>query len=130
MNDLEPDMVESVLERLGFDSAPSIDAEGLTAMYRGWCRSVPFDNTLKLIALHGPGDGPLPGMDAEGFFRSFLRHGTGGTCWPTTNAIDALARACGFRSRLVAGGHRGSFGSRPQVAGRFTRAHPRRRHDG
>lgn len=102
MDDLEPGVVEAVLERLGFEAAPAVDVEGLAALYRAWCRSVPFDNTLKLIALHGGSDGPLPGMDAESFFDSFLRHGTGGTCWPTANAIDALVRACGFESRVLA----------------------------
>ena len=102
MNELPSELVETVLERLGHDSTPSIDIDGLTGLYRSWCRSVPFDNTLKLIALHGEGDEPLPGMDAESFFGAWLRHGTGGTCWPSTNALHALAGACGFRSRLVA----------------------------
>jgi N-hydroxyarylamine O-acetyltransferase len=102
MSILRPQTREAVLQRLGFSAAPPTDIAGLTALYRSWCRSVPFDNTLKLIALHGPGSGALPGMDAESFFDSWLRHSTGGTCWPSNNALSSLLRECGFRSRMVA----------------------------
>lgn len=106
MNGIPDDLLEAVLERLGLEQAPSPDEAGLAELYRLWCRSVPFDNTLKLIALRGDraGSSPaLPGMDAEEFFRSWLQHGTGGTCFPSANALRALASACGFDSRLVAG---------------------------
>ncbi len=102
MDDLDPALLEAVLQRLGLDSLPSLDIDGLTDLYRRWCRSVPFDNTLKLIALHGGGEGPLPGMDSALFFESWLRHGTGGTCWPSANALHSLVKGCGFRSRLIA----------------------------
>lgn len=102
MDDLDPALLESVLQRLGLDAVPSLDIDGLTDLYRRWCRRVPFDNTLKLIALHGGDEGPLPGMDAGLFFESWLRHGTGGTCWPSANALHSLASGCGFQSRLVA----------------------------
>jgi N-hydroxyarylamine O-acetyltransferase len=102
MDDLAPDQVERVLDRLGLDTTPAIDVDGLADLYRRWCRSVPFDNTLKLIALNSAEDEPLPGMDADDFFRSWLRHGTGGTCWPTASALHALVSACGFTSRVVA----------------------------
>ncbi len=102
MNQLRSDTVETVLQRLGFSDTPPTDLTGLTMLYRSWCRSVPFDNTLKLIALHEPDDGPLPGMDAESFFASWLRHGTGGTCWPSNNALHSLVQACGFDSRMIA----------------------------
>lgn len=102
MNSLRQHTLEAVLQRLGFSATPSTDLGGLTALYRSWCRSVPFDNTLKLIALHRPESGSLPGMDAESFFESWLLHSTGGTCWPSNNALFSLTRECGFHSRMVA----------------------------
>lgn len=102
LTQLSEDQVELVLADLGYEAMPSVDPDGLALLYRSWCRSVPFDNTLKLIALHGDGDSGLPGMDADAFFRSWLRHRTGGTCWPTANALHALLGACGFESRLLA----------------------------
>lgn len=104
MTELPVDLVDDVLQSMGLRNRPSRDEAGLRELYRGWCRSVPFDNTVKLIALHGAdGNGdPLPGMDAEEFLRSWLEHGTGGTCFPSANALHELAMACGFESRLVA----------------------------
>ncbi len=93
---------EVVLERLGLGSPPAADLDGLRDLYLRWCRSVPFDNVRKLIALRSGGSGPLPGMDPDDFFDAWLTHGTGGTCWPSAAALDALLRACGFDSRLVA----------------------------
>lgn len=99
---LTPATTEAVLERLGFAAAAALDADGLRRVYQAWCRSVPFDNVRKLIVLHGEPGAPLPGMDAEEFFAAWLRHGCGGTCWPTAGALDALLAAIGFDSRLVA----------------------------
>lgn len=90
-----------VLERLGFADAPTVDEDGLTAVYRAWGRRISFDNVRKLIALRGGEPGPLPGTDADDFFDAWLRHGTGGTCWPSANALHELLRALGFDSRRV-----------------------------
>lgn len=60
MRQLDPQLVERVFARLGMDEAPPVDPAGLRTVYRQWCRSVPFDNTLKLIALHDGSGGPLP----------------------------------------------------------------------
>jgi len=97
------DLAERVLQRLGLDGRPAVDPDGLAALYRSWCRAVPFDNVRKLIALHGtaPTDTPLPGLDATEFFEQWLAHGVGGTCWPSANALTALADACGFTARRV-----------------------------
>lgn len=99
---VSPDRVEHVLERLGLDGPPTTDLHGLGDLYHRWCRAVPFDNVRKLLALRTAASGPLPGMDPDDFFDSWLRHGTGGTCWPSATALDALLRACGFDSRMVA----------------------------
>ena len=97
-----PDTRDAVLERLGLRALPAPDLDGLGTLYRAWGRGVPFDNVRKLIALHGGVAGPLPGDTAEDFFDGWLRHGAGGTCWPTANALRALLVACGFDSRRLA----------------------------
>jgi hypothetical protein len=43
------------------------------------------------------------GNPAEDFFTAWLEHGTGGTCWPSSNALFALLEALGFEARRVAG---------------------------
>jgi len=94
---------DRVLARLGLRAAPPRDLDGLRALYRAWCYAVPFDNVRKMIALRS-GDGcPLPGRFAADFFEAWLAHGAGGTCWPSSNALFALVRACGFEARRVAG---------------------------
>jgi len=101
---LDRELAERVLERLGLPDRPSIDPDGLTALYRGWGLAVPFDNVRKLIALHDPTcspTAPLPGLDATDFFEQWLRHGVGGTCWPSANALTTLAAACGFDARRI-----------------------------
>jgi len=90
-----------VLEALGFREAPPVDLDGLTAVYAAWCARVPFDNVRKLIALHGGASGPLPGLGADDFFDAWLTHRTGGTCWPSANALHALLDSVGFDSRRV-----------------------------
>ena len=88
--------------RLGFAGRPSRDLEGLTAIYRAWCQQVPFDNTRKLIALRTGAAGTLPGAHADDFLEHWLAHGTGGTCWPSSNALCAVLETAGFEARRVA----------------------------
>jgi N-hydroxyarylamine O-acetyltransferase len=78
----------------------------LWKIYGAWCRSVPFDNIAKLIALRSGSSGPLPGLDAIEFFERWLEHGIGGTCWPTSNALFELLISSGFRARRIAGSMR------------------------
>jgi N-hydroxyarylamine O-acetyltransferase len=40
--------------------------------------------------------GSLPGSTPEAFFRAWLEHGTGGTCWSGNGALYALLKALGF----------------------------------
>lgn len=98
---------DRVLERLALPGVPSRDLAGLDALYRAWCRAVPFDNVRKMIALRR-GDAPLPGIDADEFLRRWLDDGTGGTCWPAANALHALATALGFDVARIAGSMRDS----------------------
>jgi N-hydroxyarylamine O-acetyltransferase len=94
---------DRVLERLGFGAPPEPTLAGLNRLYRAWCQSVPFDNVRKRIALLREEPGPLPAGGAEDFLLGWLRHGTGGTCWPSSNALYATIRACGFAARRVSG---------------------------
>ena len=89
------ELVDDVLTRLGVErSAP--DLTGLRSVYAAWCRSVPFDNTLKLIHASEARAGALPGSTAEGFFAGWLEQGTGGTCWAGNGALHDLLAALGF----------------------------------
>lgn len=98
--------LEQVLERLGFRAAPAADLAGLRALYAAWSERVPFDNLRKVVALRTGAPGPLPGDDADDFFAHWLAHGTGGTCWPSSNALFALVDALGFPARRIAGSMR------------------------
>jgi N-hydroxyarylamine O-acetyltransferase len=62
---------------------------------------VPFDNTRKMIALRAGAGGLLPGAHAEDFLEHWLADGTGGTCWPSSNALFAVVDAAGFDARRV-----------------------------
>lgn len=102
-----PALRERVLERLGFSAVPSLNLDGLAAVYGAWCRSVPFDNLTKLIALRSSGpETTLPGIDASEFFERYLTHGAGGTCWTSSNALYSLLASIGFDARRVAGSMR------------------------
>lgn len=103
---LSNQMRDRVLERLGFAHLPPLNLTGLQALYRAWCASIPFDNVRKMIALRTESERPLPGGEAEEFFTHWLADGAGGTCWPTSNALFALAQAVGFNARRVAGSMR------------------------
>jgi arylamine N-acetyltransferase len=104
---LEQPLVDDVIEKLTGGLQPSLDVEGLTALYGAWCRKIPFDNLHKRISLEN-GDSLLPGDDPSQFFRNWLDHGVGGTCWAGSNALFALLHSLGFAARrAVATMHRG-----------------------
>lgn len=96
---------DTVCARLGIAPAPPT-LDFLEAVYAAWCRRVPFDNVRKLIALREASPPPLPGTQAADFFEHWLAHGTGGTCWSSSNAIYMLVTALGFTARRIAGSMR------------------------
>ncbi len=96
---LTPAVVESVLDRLGFADRPSVNHEGLAAIYDKWCRRVPFDNCRKLIACGSGDPAPLPGDAPEEFFSVWMQHGVGGTCWAANGALCELLSSLGFDAR-------------------------------
>ena len=100
---LAPALVERILARLGLRQRPTLDLEGLNQLYAAFCGKIAFDNVQKRIWFAGPQRTPLPGGDPNEFFNNFLRHGTGGTCWPLNGAMYALARALGFHARRIVG---------------------------
>ncbi len=103
---ISPDLRDRVLARMGITQRVPTDLGGLRTLYRAWCDEIPFDNVRKLIALRTGEDGLLPGTTGTDFFDAFLEYGTGGTCWPTSNAIHELLVSMGFASRRVAGSMR------------------------
>jgi arylamine N-acetyltransferase len=104
--ELDGGLQELVLARLGLPAAPLADLGGLRAIYRAWCANVPFDNVRKMMALRAQNDLPLPGGGAVSFLENWLAGGTGGTCWPTSNALYELLRSLGFEARRAAGSMR------------------------
>ncbi|MBW2414277.1 MAG: arylamine N-acetyltransferase [Deltaproteobacteria bacterium] len=98
---MKPETAERVLERLGFGAPPLRTRAGLDAVYRAWCRSVPFDNVRKRIALLEEDPAPMPGGHAADFHAHWLAHGTGGTCWPSSNGLFTLLDFCGFDARRI-----------------------------
>ena len=100
---LNRDLLERVLTAFGIHGSISTDLAGLNEVYAAWCRSVPFDNVRKMIALRSGNRQQLRGLDPTDFFENWLANGIGGTCWPSSNAMYALLRTLGFEARRVAG---------------------------
>ena len=103
---LSPRMTEAVLDRLGLSDAPARDLDGLGRVYAAWCDHVSFDNVVKRIHLASGSAEPIPNGPPEAFFASYLRHGTGGTCWPSSGALYALLTTLGFDARRGSGAMR------------------------
>ncbi len=100
---LSPLLVEQILAKLGLKNKPSLDLAGLNMLYAAICGSIPFDNVQKRIWFGTDQKKPSTGGDPTEFFENWVRHGTGGTCWPANGGMYALARALGFRARRIAG---------------------------
>ena len=103
MRDLDPALVESILQRLGLSKPPDPDLAGLGELYAAWCGHVPFDNCRKLIACRSGAAGPLPGDTPRDFFEAWMRHGVGGTCWAIHGAWCELLSALGFDAHRAVG---------------------------
>ncbi|HEY3832690.1 MAG TPA: hypothetical protein VGO03_10385 [Acidimicrobiia bacterium] len=98
---MDSGLVAAVLAKLGVDrGSVTTGAPGLELVYGAWCQGVPFDNVVKRIHLASGDTGPIPNGQPDAFFASWLEHGTGGTCWPSTLALHALLVALGFDVRI------------------------------
>ena len=100
---LGSDLRDRALARLGFTAPPPVTVNGLSALYAAWDRCVPFDNLQKRLALATGPAAALPCATPEEFFARYFAHGTGATCWPSSAALHALLRACGFDAIRLAG---------------------------
>jgi N-hydroxyarylamine O-acetyltransferase len=100
---LAPSLVERVLGKVGLKTKPTLDLAGLNALYAALCAGIPFDNVQKRIWFSTDRTKPSTGGDPIEFFENWVRHGTGGTCWPVNGGMYALARALGFRAHRIAG---------------------------
>jgi N-hydroxyarylamine O-acetyltransferase len=100
---LNKDLLARVTQRLGIPDGVSADVEGLRAVYAAWCSNIPFDNMRKMISLRSGAETALAGLDPADFFENYLANGTGGTCWPSSNAMFVLLRSLGFDARRAAG---------------------------
>lgn len=103
MRALQDALVDAVLGRLDFSGRPEPTLAGLRSIYSAWCGRVPFDNMRKLIHVRRGDLGPLPGDTAVDFFESWLRFGTGGTCWAGNGALCALLGSLGFNATRAVG---------------------------
>ncbi|MBF7731260.1 arylamine N-acetyltransferase [Pseudomonas sp. N040] len=92
----EDALFEQVLMKLGIGHRPTPTGQGLRTVYAAWCRQIPFDNVRKLIHARANDARPFPGSTADDFFRAWLQHGTGGTCWSNAGACHALLQWLGF----------------------------------
>lgn len=92
--DVDPALISQLLG--GNVRAMTPDADGLAELFRAWCRTVPYDTTMKLAGLVADPDGPLWGLEPSALLDAALRDGTGGTCFPLAAGFAAVARSCGF----------------------------------
>jgi len=99
---ISPDLIERVLDKLGLDSRPEVDLAGLNSLYAAFSGGVPNDNIQKRIWFAGDRSKPVTGGDPTEFFENWLRHGTGGTCFPINGAFAALLQALDFPARRIA----------------------------
>jgi arylamine N-acetyltransferase len=95
-------ILENVKSELGLPDKIATDLQGLRTVYSTWSTSMTFDNVRKFISLRA-GDEPLAGSYAEDYFQNWLANRSGGTCWPSSNALYTLIASYGFDARRVAG---------------------------
>lgn len=101
--DLREGVFERVLERFGFSGRPDPTRQTLDRIMREWSRQVGYDNVQKRIHITENRTGAFPVQDPNDFFEAFLRHGTSGGCWPSSEALFGLLRLVGFQADRVAG---------------------------
>ena len=99
---ISPDLIERVLDKLGLDSRPEVDRAGLNSLYAAFSGHVSNDNIQKRIWFSGDRSTPVTGGDPTEFFQNWLRHGTGGTCFPINGAFAVLLQALDFPARRIA----------------------------
>ena len=102
-DDVQPDLLDQVLERFGLSERPQLDLDGLSTVYNAWCESMSFDNVQKRVYMGEDRSGPLPGIEPAEFLQNYVNHGTGGTCWPSSGGLWALLDGLGYDAHRVSG---------------------------
>ena len=75
---------------------------GLEALYLAWCRQRAVRQRAQAHrARQGREPSRCPAALPDDFLSAWLEHGTGGTCWPSSNGLHALVAACGFDVRRI-----------------------------
>lgn len=100
---LSADFLAPILEKLGLTDRPKLDLAGLNRVYASFSCNVPNDNIQKRIWFASNREKPVTGGDPIEFFKNWLGHGTGGTCFPTNGGLYALLRAIGFDANRISG---------------------------
>jgi len=96
-------LLERVLSKLGVQRRPDADLSGLNKVYAAYSHHIPNDNVLKRIWLVGEKSKQVTGGDPTEFFENWLKHGAGGTCFPSNGALCELLNALGFDARRILG---------------------------
>ena len=100
---LAEDVYEQFLERIGYSTRPEPTLEILNAIYKSWCRDIGYDNVLKRIYFAENHEGPFPVMNPNDFLKTWMKHGTSGSCWPSGEALYSVLSLTGFKVERVAG---------------------------
>lgn len=100
---LKRDICEAVLESFGYSCMPEPTLDALNAIYKAWCRRVGYDNVLKRIYIETNATGPFPVMDPNDYLEAWMKHGTSGSCWPSSEALLGVLTHIGFHVERVAG---------------------------
>ncbi|MEM9879244.1 MAG: arylamine N-acetyltransferase [Pseudomonadota bacterium] len=100
---LRRDVCEATLDAFGYSAMPDPTLDTLNAVYKAWCRKVGYDNVLKRIYIETNAAGPFPVMDPNDYLESWMKHGTSGSCWPSSEALLGVLTHIGFRVERVAG---------------------------
>jgi N-hydroxyarylamine O-acetyltransferase len=100
---IPPKLVERVLSKLRLQSRPDADLSGLNKVYAAYSHHIPNDNVQKRIWLVGEKLRQVTGGEPAEFFENWLKHGTGGTCFPANGALCELLSSLGFKARRILG---------------------------
>lgn len=88
---LPAELADEMCRRLGV-TLPT-DRAGVDALYRAWCRDVPFDSPVKALALR---EGRIPpGDDPTELCRRWLETGVGATCWGHISSLCGILGRAG-----------------------------------
>ena len=100
---LKESTFEKVMERFGYSEKPEPSLSTLNNIFKKWCRLVGYDNVLKRIHIEENHAGPFPVMNSNDFLENWMKHGTSGSCWPSSEALFGVLVHAGFCPERVAG---------------------------